>query len=498
MEADTVPQVLADRYEIDSVLGKGGMATVFLGMDRVLGRPVAVKVLASHFARDETSVTRFRREAQAAAALNHPNVVSVYDTGSDDGVHWIVMEYLEGRTLREIIDEEGPLAPERVARIARDVALALATAHDKGLVHRDVKPANIMIMPSGETKVMDFGIARAVVSTGDPTLTRTGFIMGTATYLSPEQAQGKPVDARSDIYSLGCVGYEMLTARPPFDGDSPVAIATKHLSEDPEPISRLNHAVPREVEVVVAKAMRKAPEERYPDAREMAEDLGRAVTGELPLAAAAAAGAATEPVTRPGGDTRVLPAAIPEPLRESFRRSPWLPTVMIAALLAVLAFVATVLLLRADSDSSRRRPGAPETPAETVTESPSPPEPPSVNEAFAAFSALVNDGFAAEEITATAAEELFKDVREVVEKYQEGDVGGAMDELEELHAQIDSFLEEGEITSADRAEALHDAADSHEEALLASAPPENDEEDGPGNSKGKGKGKGRGNDEDDD
>jgi serine/threonine-protein kinase len=488
MNADTVPKVLADRYEIDSVLGEGGMAKVFRGTDNVLGRTVAVKVLASRFARDETSVTRFRREAQSAASLNHPNVVSVYDTGSDDGVHWIVMEYLDGRTLKEVIEEEGPLAPDRAAVIARDVSLALATAHEKGLVHRDVKPANIMITPSGETKVMDFGIARAVTSTGDPTLTRTGFVMGTAAYLSPEQAEGKPVDARSDIYSLGCVVYEMLTARPPFDGDSPVAIAGKHLSEEPEPMSRMNKKVPREVEAVVARAMRKNPGERYQDALEMADDLGRAVTGELPRGAAA--GAATEPVDRPGGDTRVLPTAIPEPIRESFRRSPWLPGVLIGALLVVLALVAGVALLSDRTGELPRQRSAPTTPAESPPPSPSPEGPPSVEEAFATFSALVNEGFASGEISAEAQEELLKDAREVLEKYQSGDIVGALEELDDLQAQIDSFQEEGEITSSDRAEALREAADDLERAVTASG------DEGPGNSEGKGKGKGKGKDHD--
>jgi serine/threonine-protein kinase len=489
MDADTVPKVLADRYEIDSVLGEGGMARVFRGTDNVLGRTVAVKVLASRFARDETSVTRFRREAQSAASLNHPNVVSVYDTGSDDGVHWIVMEYLDGRTLKEVIEEEGSLAPDRAAVIARDVSMALATAHEKGLVHRDVKPANIMITPSGETKVMDFGIARAVTSTGDPTLTRTGFVMGTAAYLSPEQAEGKPVDARSDIYSLGCVVYEMLTARPPFDGDSPVAIASKHLSEEPQPISRVNRKVSREVEAVVARAMRKDPEERYQDAREMADDLGRAVTGELPLGAAA--GAATEPVDRPGGDTRVLPTAIPEPIRESFRRSPWLPGVLIGALLVVLALVAGVALLSDRTGELPRQRTAPTTPAESPPTSPSPEGPPSVADAATAFSALVTEGFAAEEISSEAAEELLDDLRQVLELYEEGKLEEALGQVEELRETIDGYVDEGEINSSDRAEALHEAADDLERAITASG------DGGPRNSEGKGKGKGKGHDEDD-
>jgi serine/threonine-protein kinase len=409
-------------------------------------------------------------------------VVSVYDTGSDDGVHWIVMEYLEGRTLREVIDDEGALAPDRAAEIARHVSLALATAHEKGLVHRDVKPANIMITPSGETKVMDFGIARAVTSTGDPTLTRTGFVMGTAAYLSPEQAEGKPVDARSDIYSLGCVVYEMLTARPPFDGDSPVAVASKHLSEEPEPISRVNSRVPREIEAVVARAMRKEPGERYQDAREMAEDLGRAVTGELPLGAAA--GAATEPVDRPGGDTRILPTAVPEPLRESFRRTPWLPAALIGGLLVLLALVALFVLLNGGRESPARR-SSPQTPA-----SPTSDQPPSVAEAFAGLTAIVNQGVDDGVISDKAAEELFKGLEEINKKWLEGDVEGALEEIAKLDAKIDELASGGEITSQSVVNALHGGLDDLAEAMGITSPPEGGEEDGPGNSGGKGKDKG--------
>lgn len=494
MTADTVPEVLADRYEIDSVVGEGGMAKVFRGTDNVLGRTVAVKVLGSQFARDETSVTRFRREAQSAASLNHPNVVSVYDTGSDDGVHWIVMEYLEGRTLKEVIGDEGPLDPERATTIARDVALALSTAHERGLVHRDVKPANIMITPSGETKVMDFGIARAVTSTGDPTLTRTGFVMGTAAYLSPEQAEGKPVDARSDIYSLGCVVYEMLAARPPFHGDSPVAVASKHLSEEAEPISRFNPTVPPQVEEVVARAMRKNPDQRYQDAREMADDLGRAVTGELPEGAAA--GAATEPVRRPGGDTRVLPTAMPEPVREAFRRTPWLPAALILALLAVLAGVAAFLLFRGGTDA----PGTRESPTQTPTQSPSPEGPPSVADAFAALTAIVNQGIEDGVINQKAADELFKGLGEIQKEWLEGDADGGLGKIEDLKGKIEELESQGEITSPEVVTALRGALDDLAEAMGLTSPPEGrgGEEDGPGNSGGKGNGKGKGHDGGDD
>src|SRR5919204_903792 len=214
-------RVLGGRYEIDSVLGHGGMAEVYLGTDRVLGRRVAIKVLEPQFARDATFVARFRREAQSAAALSHPNVVNVFDTGSDDGTHFIVMEYVAGKTLSEVI-KDAPLLPERAVEIAEAVAAALAFAHQAGIVHRDVKPGNIMLTSSGDVKVMDFGIARA---TSTDSLTQTANVLGTATYFSPEQAQGQKVDARSDVYSLGCVLYEMLTGHPPFAGETPVSIA---------------------------------------------------------------------------------------------------------------------------------------------------------------------------------------------------------------------------------------------------------------------------------
>src|SRR5438270_10525462 len=195
------PEVLNDRYELGEELGSGGMALVYRGVDRVLNRPVAIKVLASHYARDEAFVDRFRREAQAAARLNDPGIVAIFDTGSDDGTHYIVMELVEGKTLRDVLREEGPLPAERAAAITEQVATALAVAHAEGIVHRDIKPANVMLTDSGEIKVMDFGIARALGATTGPT--GTSAVLGTATYLSPEQAEGKPVDARSDVYALG-------------------------------------------------------------------------------------------------------------------------------------------------------------------------------------------------------------------------------------------------------------------------------------------------------
>jgi tRNA A-37 threonylcarbamoyl transferase component Bud32 len=296
----TTPQVLLDRYEVGRLLGAGGMAEVFEGRDRLLARRVAIKVPLAQQAHDPEFAQRFRREAQAAASLSHPGVVAVYDTGSENGTHFIVMEYVDGRTLKDVIRAEAPLYPDRAAEIAADVCAALAAAHARGLVHRDVKPANIMLMPDGRVKLMDLGIARAAAG---ETVTQTAAMLGTAQYLSPEQAQGQDVDFRSDLYSLGCCLYEMLTGTVPFRGATPVAIAYRHIHEDPAPPRLLNPDVPPALEAVCLKAMAKRPEDRYQTAAELRADLERARSGQRVAAAGpAAAGAATAAMA-----TTVLP-----------------------------------------------------------------------------------------------------------------------------------------------------------------------------------------------
>ena len=283
----TGPQHLSDRYELGEILGFGGMSEVHLARDLRLHRDVAVKVLRADLARDPSFYLRFRREAQNAAALNHPAIVAVYDTGeaatSSGPLPYIVMEYVDGVTLRDIVHNDGPMPPRRALEVISDACQALNFSHQHGIVHRDVKPANIMISKSGAVKVMDFGIARALADSGN-SVTRTAAVIGTAQYLSPEQARGESVDPRSDVYSLGCVLYEMITGVPPFVGDSPVAVAHQHVREDPVPPSQRHAGISPGLDAVVLKALAKNPDNRYQTAAEMRADLVRVHSGEKPEA----------------------------------------------------------------------------------------------------------------------------------------------------------------------------------------------------------------------
>ncbi|CAG7651750.1 Stk1 family PASTA domain-containing Ser/Thr kinase [Actinacidiphila bryophytorum] len=288
------PRRLGGRYELGSVLGRGGMAEVYLAHDTRLGRTVAVKTLRVDLARDPSFQARFRREAQSAASLNHPSIVAVYDTGEDyvDGISipYIVMEYVDGSTLRELLHSGRKLLPERAMEMTVGILQALEYSHRAGIVHRDIKPANVMLTRTGQVKVMDFGIARAMGDSG-MTMTQTAAVIGTAQYLSPEQAKGEQVDARSDLYSTGCLLYELLTVRPPFVGDSPVAVAYQHVREDPQPPSVFDPEVTPAMDAIVLKALTKDPDYRYQSADEMRADVEAALDGQ-PVAAAVAMGAA--------------------------------------------------------------------------------------------------------------------------------------------------------------------------------------------------------------
>lgn len=276
---DTKRAIINDRYEVGRRVGRGGMAEIFKARDILLDRTVAIKVLFAEFAVDPAFVERFRREAQSAAGLNHPNIVGVYDWGRVNNTYYIAMEFVDGRTLADIIKQSNTLTPDQVCDVVSEVALALDSAHQNGVVHRDVKPGNILISTTGQVKVADFGIARALGAGIEQNLTQTGAVMGTATYFSPEQAQGASTDQRSDIYSLGIVMYELLAGTVPFLGENAVAIAYKQVHEDPVPLNQRNQSIPKSLAAIVAKCMSKSPEDRYSTAGEVRNDIRRFIDG---------------------------------------------------------------------------------------------------------------------------------------------------------------------------------------------------------------------------
>ena len=311
MEPVQTPRVFSNRYELTHLIARGGMAQVYRARDRLLDRPVALKVLFPELSVDRAFVERFRREAQAAANLSHPNIVPVFDWGEDAGTYFIVMEFVDGQPLSALLRNRGSLPPERIADIGAHVAAALAYAHRHGVIHRDVKPGNVLITDDGQVKVTDFGIARAVNT--EESLTQTGAVMGTATYFSPEQAEGMGVDSRSDIYSLGVVLFEMVAGRPPFLGDTPVAVASKHVRDLAPVLSELNPGVPPALEAVIAKAMAKSPDDRYLTADELRTDLlrfaeGRPVSAGDPAATRMQQAIGTTGVMGAVGVTQAVPA----------------------------------------------------------------------------------------------------------------------------------------------------------------------------------------------
>ncbi|MGB9791158.1 MAG: Stk1 family PASTA domain-containing Ser/Thr kinase [Thermacetogeniaceae bacterium] len=275
-----VGRILGNRYEIIAKLGSGGMANVYQAKDRVLNRVVTVKVLRDELAEDKDFVRRFQLEAQAVASLSHPNIVSIYDVGEEDGLPYLVMEYVDGCNLKEIIKREGRLSPSEAISIGMQVCAALAHAHEKGIIHRDIKPHNILVMPGGRVKVADFGLAR-VLSLPAATMTQSGTVMGSVHYFSPEQAKGEDVGPESDIYSLGVVLYEALAGHVPFQGDNPITVALKHIQEEPPSLRRENPAVSPALEEIIFKAMAKDPSKRFASAREMQNALAGRTGGEM-------------------------------------------------------------------------------------------------------------------------------------------------------------------------------------------------------------------------
>ncbi len=344
---------LGDRYELGDVLGRGGMAEVHRGRDLRLGREVAIKMLKVDLARDPTFQARFRREAQSAASLNHPSIVAIYDTGEDRiddlptgaPIPYIVMEYVNGETLRDVLNSGRKLLPERAMEIVAETLKALDYSHRHGIVHRDIKPANVMLTRIGDVKVMDFGIARAV-SDSSVTMTQTSAVIGTAQYLSPEQARGEQVDARSDLYSTGCMLFELLTGRPPFVGDSPVSVAYQHVREEPPVPSTINPELSAAVDAIVAKSLAKDREDRYQSAAEMRDDIERHLAGR-PVTAPAVLSAPTQRLSPVGAaaTTAVLPGAAYDASEKRDERRGNRAVAWLLGAVAVIAVVALGLAL---------------------------------------------------------------------------------------------------------------------------------------------------------
>ncbi|MHB8779764.1 MAG: Stk1 family PASTA domain-containing Ser/Thr kinase [Candidatus Geothermincolia bacterium] len=327
-------RIFNKRYRLKEKIGSGGMADVFLADDQLLAREVAVKVLHPQYASDPAFIQRFRQEAQAAAALNHTNIVSIHDWGNEAETYYIVMEYVEGRDLKQILTTDGRFMPERAAEIGAEILSALQFAHRQHMIHRDIKPHNIIITPMGQVKVMDFGIARIGEGNG---MTQTGTVMGTAQYISPEQAQGMPVDGRSDIYSLGVVLYELLTGSVPFEDENPITVAYKQVKEDPAPLTRIDPSLPPALEAIVAKSLAKNPDNRYQSAQEMKADLLRFLEG-MPVSATPILAA-----------TQAAPAVSYRGYAEERRSNPWPWLIGVLIVMLVLGGIVAAFLLTRNS-----------------------------------------------------------------------------------------------------------------------------------------------------
>jgi hypothetical protein len=429
-------RVLAGRYALGAPLGAGGMG-------RVLERTVAVKVLSPAATQDRELVARFGREARAAAALHHPNIVAVFDSGAHGVLQYLVMEYVDGQSLARLLRQEGMLEPRRAAEVGRQVCRALAAAHAAGLVHRDITPGNLLVDPTGLVKVADFGIAKLAAAT---TMTGDGMLLGTAAYLSPEQAQGRPVDGRSDLYALGCVLYELVTGAPPLAGDSSVAVAARQVTEQPIPPSDRNPRVSPALEAVVLTALAKQPAARYQSAAAMAQDLDRAIAN---------AGADSMPLVDPGAGlpTDRLPSVIPAgaatvPMASAARRRPgWVPWALVAALGII---VAVALWPRGvDPPAAQQQPTGP--PASTAA----PPATPAATtqstqpqgELPAALANLAQVITAGQQqgMVDNSAQDLLKQAEEVLRAADEGKAEDVDKKLQHLHRKTDEQIDKGKI-----------------------------------------------------
>ena len=459
--------MLADRYALGELLGRGGMAEVYLATDRVLDRPVACKVLGGWLANDHTFVERFRREALAAARISHPNLVAVFDAGSEDDVHYIVMEHVPGVTLADVLRTEGRLPPARAAGIATSVADALAVAHAARIVHRDVKPANVMLTPDGRTKLMDLGIARNI---DGETITHASSVLGTAGYISPEQARGEPVDHRSDIYSLGCVLYEMLTGRQPFEGGDPLAVAYKHVHEVPIPPTSIEPSIPPGLDAVTLRAMEKEPAARFQSAADMAAALDDRTAPVAPMPATTPLPVVTTsplPVER----TNALPRRT-DRTRPRRSRVPLLLVVAALVLLGTLAFALSRgdrlpdLAGPANSPSPSASPSPSSSPSPLTSPTPPPADP--VEEAVTALQGVVAQGVSDGTIKDKAAEEIQKGIDGALHEFAGGNTEKAIDRLRDLERKVEELVDHDEIAHSEKQKLLKAIDDLAEQISLAS------------------------------
>lgn len=445
-----IGDVLASRYRLVEHLGRGGMAEVFAAEDEVLGRTVAVKVLAPHLLDDERAATRFQKEARTAAAVTHPGIVTLYDTVQEGESHLLVMELVDGPTLAEHLSSRGPLPIPEALALSAAVADALAAAHDAGLVHRDIKPANILIADDGGPKITDFGIARVI----DATTTATTTVYGSVPYVSPEQASGEPVGPASDLYSLGCVIFEMLTGRPPFVGDTPTATISQHLHRDPPALLELRPDATSDVETVVRRLLAKSPDQRYPTAAALARDLRRLADSQPPDHATAVLPPAvtdTTMVIQPEPDAADSRATSSPSGPRGGRRWIWVAVIAIAA--AGLLWrpwdrpdASSVGVDPSETAASSTPPSAPTTPSPSPTETEVTPAPPSsLDDAVARFRQTLVEGRNAGLVGDKGVEELDKLMAEILEQHAEGKQRDLEKRLDELSKKLDEFVEKGQI-----------------------------------------------------